>query len=101
MEKQQRKSSPKQDLTGIKFNMLTPLYYIKGGKWHCLCDYGVLSHLIEYQGEQHFKQVEGKWGENFELNQYYDQLKREYCKIHNIKLIEIKFNQEYSLKDLI
>ena len=35
------------------------------------------------------------------LNQYYDQLKREYCKIHNIKLIEIKFNQEYSLKDLI
>lgn len=230
MEKQQRKSSPKQDLTGIKFNMLTPLYYIKGGKWHCLCDCGneidvdtrnlksghtkscgcllyksknvydmtnyedenirvierngsdnqqvalwscyckhcgnifttrgssirfgyvqscgcvhskneqnitkllldnniefatqytfpdlkgkeralrfdfaifkngVLSHLIEYQGEQHFKQVDGKWGENFELNQYYDQLKREYCKIHNIKLIEIKFNQEYSLKDLI
>ena len=40
MEKQQRKSSPKQDLTGIKFNMLTPLYYIKGGKWHCLCDCG-------------------------------------------------------------
>ena len=40
MEKQTRKSSPKQDLTGIKFNLLTPQYYIKGGKWHCLCDCG-------------------------------------------------------------
>ena len=40
MEKQTRKSKPRIDLTGKKFGRLTPQYYIKGGKWHCICDCG-------------------------------------------------------------
>ena len=39
-EKQERQSKPRIDLTGKKFGKLTPLYYIKGGKWHCKCDCG-------------------------------------------------------------
>ena len=39
-EKQVRQSKPRVDLTGKKFGKLTPLYYIKGGKWHCKCDCG-------------------------------------------------------------
>ena len=37
MEKKQRNSNPKVDLTGKMFGRLKPLYYIKGGKWHCQC----------------------------------------------------------------
>lgn len=40
MEKQQRKSKPRIDITGKKYGRLTPQYYIKGGKWHCICDCG-------------------------------------------------------------
>ena len=39
-EKQIRQSKPRVDLTGKKFGKLAPLYYIKGGKWHCKCDCG-------------------------------------------------------------
>ena len=35
-----RNSKPRQDLTGQKFNMLTPFEYVKGGKWKCKCDCG-------------------------------------------------------------
>jgi hypothetical protein len=40
MEKQVRQSKPRIDLTGKRFGKLIPQYYIKGGKWHCLCDCG-------------------------------------------------------------
>lgn len=40
MEKQIRQSKPRIDLTNKKFGRLTPQYYIKGGKWHCICDCG-------------------------------------------------------------
>ena len=36
----ERKSYPKVDLTGKTFTYLTPLYYIKGGRWHCKCKCG-------------------------------------------------------------
>lgn len=227
---EERKSKPKIDLVGKKFYSLTPLYYIKGGKWHCKCDCGneididtrnlnsghtkscgclkhstknvcdmstyedenikvlirdgsdkqqvalwkclckhcgntfttrgssiradyikscgcihsqnekeitktlienniefatqysfpdlkgkertlrfdfaifnngVLSHLIEYNGKQHYEKAEGTWGDSFELNQTYDDLKKEYCERNNIRLIIIKHDQNYSLKDLI
>jgi hypothetical protein len=230
MEKQTRKSNPREDLTGKEFNYLTPMYYIKGGKWHCKCrcgnetdvdtrnlksshtkscgclifasknvydmsdyesddikviiregsdeqqialwrcfckhcgnifvtrgssirtgytkscgcihslneknitqilienniefatqytfpdlkgdnkvlrfDFAIfknkqLSHLIEYNGEQHYKQVKGSWGNSFELLQKYDGLKKEYCKKNNIQLITIKYNQNYTIEDLI
>ena len=40
MEKQTRNSKPRVDLTGKIFTYLTPMYYIKGGKWHCHCKCG-------------------------------------------------------------
>ena len=37
MEKQVRASKPRVDLTGKQFGYLTPVEYIKGGKWLCHC----------------------------------------------------------------
>ena len=48
--------------------------------------------LIEYQGKQHYEQSEYFGGEDSFIKQRkYDALKKEYCKIHNIKLIEIPY----------
>lgn len=49
---------------------------------------------IEYQGQQHYTAVE-RWGgeKSLELQKLRDQIKRDYCKEHNIKLIEIKYNE--------
>lgn len=64
-----------------------------------------LQCLLEYQGEQHYKNkdyFDRKM--SFDKRQEYDRRKREYCKNHNIKLIEIpywdkeKLNEEYLLK---
>jgi hypothetical protein len=233
MEKQKRKSKPRIDLTGKQFGYLTPIYYIKGGKWHCKCkcgnevdvdtrclnnghtkscgclqkqaaaknvidmlsyedenlkvinragsdeqgvalwqclckhcgnifitrgssiragyirscgcvhsqnerniikilqdnniefatqytfpdligvngghlrfDFAIfnshkLSHLIEYNGLQHYIKPEGKWEDNFETLVKHDQLKQEFCNLHNIRLIIIPYNMNYSLKDLL
>lgn len=62
---------------------------------------GKLSHLIEYNGLQHYKKVPGKWGDSYETLIINDQKKIQYCKDHNIELRIIKYGQEYSLKDLI
>lgn len=60
-----------------------------------------LSHLIEFQGQQHyynsFKTSEKEFKYRLEL----DQRKRDYCKEHNIPLIEIKYNQKYDIEDLL
>lgn len=48
--------------------------------------------LIEYQGEQHYHAVEKFGGiKGYQEQIYRDQLKRDYCKLHNIKLIEIPY----------
>lgn len=46
--------------------------------------------LVEYQGIQHFDPgaVHGAWDN---LPQAHDQMKREYCKNHNIRLVEIPY----------
>lgn len=228
-----RNYKPKEDLTNKKFNLLIPLYYIKGGKWHCLCDCGnecdvdtrnlnsghtqscgclqikkakenvidmlnfendglkvlervgsnkkqtatwkclckkcgnifttkgtsirdgrtrscgcvhswneqlitkmflenniefatqytfpdlkgtkngflrfdfavfkneKLSHLIEYNGKQHYIKDNTKWGEQFEDRVANDNKKIQYCKEKNIELRIIRYDEDYSLKDLI
>ena len=49
--------------------------------------------IIEFQGKQHYESIEVFGGEKaFKLQQKYDNLKRIYCKKHNIKLIEIPYN---------
>lgn len=60
-----------------------------------------LSHLIEYNGKQHYFKTSGAWGDNFEILQENDKKKIQYCKEHNIELRIIKYDQKYTLKDLI
>lgn len=57
---------------------------------------------IECQGQQHYYAMERFGGEEqLKKQQRYDQIKRDYCKSHNIKLIEIPYwhykniNKEY------
>lgn len=49
---------------------------------------GNLQYLIEYQGEQHYKECE--FGR--EQREITDPMKREYCKKHNIMLYEIRYD---------
>ena len=56
-----------------------------------LFDYdGNLLGLIEYQGEQHYKNKKGKFGEIQRLTT--DPIKKEYCKNNNIILKEIRYD---------
>jgi hypothetical protein len=54
-----------------------------------------LDFLIEYQGKQHYEAV-SKFGGNRGLYQqkYNDNLKRKYCALHGIKLIEVPYTEE-------
>lgn len=54
--------------------------------------------LIEYQGEIHYKST-GGWNskENFDIRQERDNIKREFCKDNNIKLIEISYTEYNNL----
>lgn len=54
---------------------------------------------IEYDGEQHFKQVLG-W-EDVELNKYRDSLKNDYCKKYKIPLLRIAYTQYNNMFDMI
>ena len=54
---------------------------------------------IEYQGRQHYEISDFYGGEkDFELRQIRDNIKREFCKNNNIKLIEIKQGQSIKQK---
>lgn len=52
---------------------------------------------IEYDGRQHFQAVE-YWGgeEAFQLTQFHDKIKNDYCKENNIYLIRIKYDEDVS-----
>lgn len=51
-----------------------------------------LNICIEYDGEQHFKENRHFGGKEYlEKTKYHDQIKNEYCKNNNIKLIRIKY----------
>lgn len=62
---------------------------------------GTLHHLIEYNGLQHYEKPNGSWENSFQKTQAYDKKKIDYCKQHNIELRIIRYDQEYSLQDLI
>lgn len=54
--------------------------------------------LIEFQGEQHERPIEYFGGEEkFKIQQEHDSQKREYAKLHNIKLLEIWY---YDIKNI-
>lgn len=50
-----------------------------------------LKYLIEYQGIQHYQESIFSKYESLQERQNRDNIKREYCKNHNIKLIEIPY----------
>ena len=58
-------------------------------------DNGDLDFLIEFQGIQHY-QPKSKFGGlgGLRKQQYNDMLKREYCKLHNLTLVEIPYWDE-------
>ena len=62
---------------------------------------GTLSHLIEYNGLQHYQKPQGTWGEQYDVLIENDKRKVQYCKDKNIELRIIKYDQQYSLEDLI
>lgn len=62
---------------------------------------GKLSHLIEYNGEQHYKQPDGSWSMEWNNLIENDKRKIQYCKDHNIELRIIRYDQEYDIYDLI
>ena len=65
---------------------------------------------IEYQGEQHYKTVQGignkkftleESKQNFKKQQKHDNIKREYCKNNNITLIEIPYWDFKNIESII
>lgn len=56
---------------------------------------GELKYLIECQGQQHYRPVELFGGEEqFAKQQIHDEIKREYAKFINVKLIEIPYTAD-------
>lgn len=60
-----------------------------------------LSHLIEFNGLQHYVRPGGKWADSFDNLIVRDKMKIEYCNRHNIELRIIKYTDNYTLEDLI
>ena len=60
-----------------------------------------LSHLIEYNGLQHYEKPGGAWGREYKNLIENDNRKIQYCKDNNIELRVIKYNQNYTINDLI
>lgn len=57
---------------------------------------------IEYQGGQHYKSVEFFGGEEaFKIRQLHDQIKRDYCNLNNIVLIEIPYWEYKNIKNIL
>lgn len=62
---------------------------------------GVLDHLIEFHGEQHYIKPYGSWGDGFEALVKHDAMKRQYCENNGIRLITLKYDEGYCINDLI
>lgn len=71
------------DLKGVGNGLLSYDFYIP--KYNLLC---------EFNGVQHYKPVEYFGGEEkFKTQQEHDYRKREYAKLHNINLLEIRYDE--------
>lgn len=61
-------------------------------------DNGEIDFLIEYQGIQHYKPKDHFGGiQGLYKQQYYDMMKREYCKKHGYTLVVIPYTDEYKI----
>lgn len=52
-----------------------------------------LLFLLEYDGEQHFKENNGWFKNSLEINQQRDKMKDDYCLTNNLKLIRINYKE--------
>ena len=59
-------------------------------------------YIIEYDGSQHFKYTNSGWDtkEHYERTHKNDLIKNKYCFEHNIPIIRIPYNVEYTKDDL-
>lgn len=58
--------------------------------------------LIEYQGEQHYKPVSAFGGEKaFKAQQKRDEIKRDFCKTHDITLVEIPYTNLKNISEYL
>jgi DNA-directed RNA polymerase subunit RPC12/RpoP len=64
---------------------------------------GELTHLIEFDGEQHFKFVPIWHGdeEGFKMQQHRDAIKTNYCKTNNIPLIRISYAEFDNISNIL
>lgn len=62
---------------------------------------GKLKNLIEFNGIQHYLKPQGSWGKEWDNLIENDRRKKEYCEKHNIPLKIIKYDQNFTIKDLI
>jgi hypothetical protein len=61
-----------------------------------------LRMLIEYDGEQHFKWIEGMMTKKeFEILQHHDKLKDKYCEMYNIKLLRIPYWKFDNIEEIL
>jgi hypothetical protein len=57
---------------------------------------------IEYQGKQHYESIDFFGGyKSFEKQKIHDNIKKEYCKNNNIKLIEIPYWDYKNIEDIL
>lgn len=90
---------------GIKFEQEKNLPYLTY-KMPLYFDFFIPEYrtAIEFQGAQHFKAIDFFGGEAaFKDQQIRDQIKRDWCKANNIRLIEVEFHKDIleQLKDFL
>lgn len=66
--------------------------------YDCKCTIDGIDCFVEFDGEQHFRQVRN-W--DFEKTKEYDKIKNEYCRSNKIPLLRIKYNQVPKVYDML
>ena len=59
---------------------------------------GILSHLVEYNGEQHYRKSNNNWSQQLADN---DLAKQSYCQQHEIPLVIIRYDQKWNLDTIL
>lgn len=78
------------------------LYGLQGGKLSYDFHLPEYNLLVEFQGKQHEQPIEYFGGEEqFKVQQEHDRRKREYAKLHKIKLLEIWYYDIDNIKEIL
>ena len=91
---------------GIKYEIQKkiPNLNLFGGRKYFLLDFyiPIYNVIIEYNGEQHYKSVGWFGGDkNYKIQKLRDESLRQYCKGHNIKLIEIPYTDFDNIEKIL